>query len=68
MLRSRSRPLPLVLLLASFVVAGASLAYQPAPADAQTIECFIRVCTVQANGDRICSEKKIDCPKPGDNG
>jgi hypothetical protein len=59
--RPRIRRFSFVCFFGSVVVGGAALASHPASADAQTVECFVRVCTVYPNGDRICSEKKIDC-------
>jgi len=61
MLRSGIRHFPIAFFFVSLVIGGAALAYEPASADAQTVECFVRVCTVYPNGDRVCSEKKIDC-------
>jgi hypothetical protein len=61
MLRPRIPHFSFAFFFASLVIGGAALAYEPASADAQTMECFVRVCTVYPNGDRVCSEKKIDC-------
>lgn len=49
--------------LSGFVlVGGAAIVSKPVPSEAQqTIECFVRVCKVYANGDRECFEKKISC-------
>jgi hypothetical protein len=61
MIRPRIRHFPLAFFLGSAVIGVAALVYEPASADAQTVECFVRVCTVYPNGDRVCSEQKIDC-------
>jgi len=61
MTRPRIRHFSVAFFLGSAAFGVAVLAYEPAPVEAQTIECFVRVCTVYPNGDRICTEKKIDC-------
>ncbi len=59
--RPRIRHVSWLFFFASIAIGGAALACGPEAAEAQTVECFVRVCTVYPNGDRVCSEKKIDC-------
>lgn len=63
MLRSAPRAFPVAAFLFTLVAGVAALAYQSAPADAQTVSCYIRVCSEYENGDKTCVEKKVDCAK-----